>query len=54
MTKKHPIYAVDQLPVLQNTTYSTADEARRCPTGRVELRRDPRTGIVTNVAFDPS
>lgn len=54
MTTDNSIYSAAELPVLQNTTYSTAEEARRCPTGQVELRRDPRTGIVTNMAFDVS
>jgi|LauGreDrversion4_2_1035121.scaffolds.fasta_scaffold183826_2 hypothetical protein len=54
MTNGSSIYAVDGLPVLQNTTYAEASEARCCPTGPVELRRDPRTGIVINSLFDPS
>lgn len=53
MTNAGTIYSVDALPVLQNTTYATAAEARACPTGRVELAQHPATGIVTNMAFDP-
>jgi hypothetical protein len=54
MTRDNSIYSAAELPVLQNTTYSSAEEARSCPTGQVELCRDPHTGIVTNIAFDPS
>lgn len=54
MTTSGTIYSVDALPVLQNTTYATAAEAQSCPTGRVDLRQHPATGIVTNMAFDPA
>ena len=53
MTNPETIHSVDALPVLQNTTYATAAEARACTTGRVELAQHPATGIVTNMAFDP-
>lgn len=54
MTNERPIFTAEDLPVLQNTTYATPQEAQRCPKGRVELRRDRDTGIVTNVAFEPT
>lgn len=47
------LLAIDRLPVLQNVTYGTVEEARGCPVGSIELRLDPRTGIVTNLGFDP-
>ena len=47
------MYKLDGLPVLQNTTYATVEEARGCSTGRMSLEQHPTTGIVTNMAFDP-
>jgi hypothetical protein len=47
------LYAIEQVPVLQNRLFDTAAEARNCLRGDVELRVDPATGIVTNTAFDP-
>lgn len=51
---KECLYAIEQVPVLQNRLFDTAAEARNCVRGNVELGVDPATGIVTNVAFDPS
>jgi hypothetical protein len=48
-----PLYAIRQVPVLQNRLFDTAEEARNCLRGDVELRVDSATGIVTNTAFDP-
>lgn len=48
------LYAIEQVPVLQNRLFDTAAEARSCVRGDVELGVDPATGIVTNRAFDTS
>lgn len=48
------LYAIEQVPVLQNRLFDTAAEARNCVRGDVELGVDLATGIVTNLAFDPS
>ena len=45
---------LEALPVYQNKVFSTAAEARACPTGDVVLQQDARTGLVSNVAFDPA
>lgn len=47
------LYTIEQVPVLQNRLFDTPAEARSCVRGDVELRVDPATGIVTNMAFDP-
>jgi hypothetical protein len=47
------LYAIEQVPVLQNRLFDTAAEARSCLRGDVQLKVDPATGIVTNVSFDP-
>lgn len=47
------LYAIEQVPVLQNRLFDTVQEAKNCPRGDVELRVDSATGIVTNTAFDP-
>jgi hypothetical protein len=48
------LFEATELPVLQNRVYATAEEARNCATGDIRLQQDPATGIVSNVAFDPS
>ena len=42
-----------QLPVLQNRTYETQQEARACAKGDVRLVEDLRSGLVYNAAFRP-
>ena len=49
-----PLLTIERLPVLQNVAYGTPEEARNCPVGGMTLGQDPRTGIVTNLAFDPN
>lgn len=51
---KECLYAIEQVPVLQNRLFDTVAEARNCVRGDVDLRVDPATGIVVNTAFDPS
>lgn len=54
MTARRPLYAVGQVPVLQNRVFSTAAEARSCVRGDVRLVQEPTTGLVLNEAFDAS
>jgi SAM-dependent methyltransferase len=49
-----PLFRADGLPVLQNRTFSTADEARASATGDVVLVQNQSTGLIYNDAFDPS
>ena len=48
------LYTATGLPVLQNKTYSSSEEALGCPTGDVILAQNPQTGLVSNIAFDPA
>lgn len=47
------VFRVEGLPVLQNKTYRTRDEAMACPTGDIILVQDEASGLVFNAAFDP-
>ncbi len=40
-------------PVLCNRLWPDAEQARRAPTGRIELGFCPSCGMIHNVAFDP-
>jgi SAM-dependent methyltransferase len=46
------LYRAEALPVLQNTTFATREEARQSVTGDVRLVEDQGTGLVHNAAFD--
>ena len=46
------IFKTEQLPVFQNKTFSTEEEAIACPKGDVVLVQDLKTGLIYNVAFD--
>ena len=48
------LYTATGLPVLQNKTYSSREEALSCPTGDVILAQSPETGLISNIAFDPA
>lgn len=48
------LFRVEDLPVLQNRTFETAEAARASATGDVILVQDEATGLVYNDAFDPS
>lgn len=48
------LYRAQGLPVLQNTTFSTKDEAISSDRGSICLVEDMRTGLVYNSEFDPS
>jgi hypothetical protein len=52
--RKPAIFRAHGLPVLQNRTFATPGEARAAATGDVVLAQDSRTGLVQNVAFDPT
>jgi hypothetical protein len=47
------LYRQRDFPVLQNRTYASAEEARDCPRGDIELVEDAVTGLVYNAAFRP-
>ncbi len=46
------LYRQDDLPIFQNRMYDSAEAARACPRGRMELVEDLETGLVFNAAFD--
>lgn len=48
-----PLYTARDFPIFQNRMYDTAEAARACPRGQVELIQDPDTGLVRNAGFDP-
>lgn len=48
-----PFYQQQDFPIFQNRMYGTAQEARNCPKGDIQLVEDPRTGLVFNAAFQP-
>jgi hypothetical protein len=45
------LYRAEALPLFQNVTYDTADEARACACGDVVLVQDAATALVSNSAF---
>ena len=45
---------LENLPVYQNKMFATKLAARSCPRGVVSLVQDRTSGLVSNVAFDPS
>lgn len=47
------LYSQDQLPVFQNRMYDTAEEAKKCPKGDIQLVENLQTGLVYNQAFRP-
>ncbi len=47
------IYRQKNFPVLQNRVYDTAEEARNCPKGNIEIIEDSVTGLIYNAAFQP-
>lgn len=48
------LYEATQLPVLQNTTFSTREGALRSDCGDMQLVQDCETGLVRNASFDPA
>jgi hypothetical protein len=47
------LFEQPRLPVLQNRTYASREEARNCVTGDVRLVEDLRSGLVYNAEFRP-
>lgn len=47
------VYSVGDIPVLQNRTYASIEEARNCPRGDIRLVQNNATGLVYNDSFDP-
>lgn len=48
------LYRAQGLPVLQNRTFASAEQARDCGSADVVLVQDQISGLVHNLAFDPS
>ena len=53
MSDFKPIYRAEQLPVFQNRMFDSAQAARDCSKGDVELVQSLQTGLVFNRAFRP-
>jgi SAM-dependent methyltransferase len=47
------IYRAEQLPVLQNRMFASAEAARACARGDVVLAQSMETGLIFNAAFRP-
>ena len=47
------LYSARNLPVLQNTTFATKEEAQATQCGDVLLVADEKTGLIHNAAFEP-
>ncbi len=47
------LYQQTDFPVLQNRVYDTAEEARNCAKGDIEIVEDQQTGLIYNAAFRP-
>jgi len=52
--KTRELLRLENLPVYQNKMFDTEVAARACPRGDVRLVQDEVSGLVSNVAFDPS
>lgn len=50
----HELYRAQGLPVLQNRTFATAEEARASGCADIVLVQDEQSGLVFNQAFDAS
>jgi hypothetical protein len=48
------LYTAKDFPAFQNRMYDSSEEAVTGPKGQIELVEDLRSGLVRNVAFDPS
>ena len=42
------------VPIYCNLLWSEQQAAKDCPKGDLKLAFDPQTGLISNVAFDPS
>ena len=47
------LFRAENLPILQNITYSTKEASLQCTKGDVVLVQDASTGLVSNIAFNP-
>jgi hypothetical protein len=45
------VYRQNQLPVLQNRVYSSAEEARNCVLGDIDIVQDLDSDLIFNAAF---
>lgn len=50
----HELYRAAGLPVLQNRTFATVEQARHSASADIVLVQDARTGLIYNQAFDPA
>lgn len=46
-------YSQKQFPVFQNRMYESAEEARNCPRGNIDLVENQVTGLIYNASFEP-
>lgn len=53
MSDHRVLYRAADFPIFQNRMYDSAEAARACPRGQIELVEDLATGLVHNAAFDP-
>ena len=53
-TSLQHLYEESDFPIYQNRMYETAEAARACPRGQIDLVQDLATGLVRNAAFDPA
>lgn len=54
MKGKIPIYKIEALPVLQNKVYPTRRSAEESAVGDINLVQNSMTGVVENIAYNPS
>jgi len=48
------LFRTEKIPVFQNKMFDSEAAAIGCPAGDVVLAQDMRTGLVSNIAFDPT
>ncbi|WP_205877814.1 class I SAM-dependent methyltransferase [Mycobacterium camsae] len=53
MSVMRELYEQSDFPIFQNRMYDSADEARACPRGDINLVQNSTTGLVYNAAFRP-
>lgn len=51
---QHELYRANGLPVLQNRTFATAEQAKASGSADIVLVQDSQSGLIFNQAFDAS
>ncbi|MGH8330084.1 MAG: methyltransferase, partial [Pseudomonas fluorescens] len=51
---QHELYRAIELPVLQNRTFATAEQAQASGSANIVLVQDSQSGLIFNKAFDAS